>query len=99
MQPQAAQNQPRGEDAMHKVRVVRSFYDQSEPHVGKVGEVIGHWGPDNNEDGRDGFMVQLDDGTVVGFSENEVEAVADDDAGRKPQQAESAAPDQPSAGS
>jgi hypothetical protein len=64
---------------MHKVKVVRSFYDQSEPHVGRIGEVIGHWGADNNEDGRDGFMVQFEDGTVVGFSENEVEDAAGDD--------------------
>jgi hypothetical protein len=63
---------------MHKVRVVRSYYDQSEPHVGKIGEVIGHWGPDNNEDGRDGFMVQFPDGTIIGFTENEVEPVSDD---------------------
>ena len=62
---------------MYKVRVVRSYYEQSEPHVGKVGEVIGHWGPDNNEEGRDGFMVQFPDGTIVGLSENEVEAVTD----------------------
>ena len=58
---------------MHRVRVVRSFYDQSEPYVGRVGEVIGHWGADSNEEGRDGFMVQFDDGTVIGVSENEVE--------------------------
>lgn len=64
---------------MHKVRVVRSYYDQSEPYVGKIGEVIGHWGPDNNEDGRDGFMVQFPDGSIVGFTENEVEAVGDDE--------------------
>lgn len=64
---------------MHKVRVVRSFYDQSEPHVGKVGEVIGHWSADNNEEGRDGYMVQFPDGTLVGFSENEVEDVAGDE--------------------
>ncbi|HET7461740.1 MAG TPA: hypothetical protein VFJ82_10860 [Longimicrobium sp.] len=63
---------------MHKVRVVRSYYDQSEPYVGRIGEVIGHWGPDNNEDGRDGFMVQFPDGSIVGFTENEVEPVADD---------------------
>ena len=63
---------------MHRVRVVRSFYDQSELHVGKVGEVIGHWGADNNQDGRDGFMVQFEDGTVIGFSENEVEDASDD---------------------
>ncbi|HEX5726653.1 MAG TPA: hypothetical protein VFX98_14350 [Longimicrobiaceae bacterium] len=64
---------------MHKVRIVRSYYDQSEPYVGKVGEVIGHWGPDNNEDGRAGFMVQLEEGTVIGVSENEVEHVTDDE--------------------
>ncbi len=64
---------------MHKVKVVRSYYDQSEPYVGRVGEVIGHWGADNNEEGRDGFMVQFEDGTVVGVSENEVEDVADDE--------------------
>ena len=66
---------------MHRVRVVRSFYDQSEPHVGKVGEVVGHWGADNNESGRDGYMVQFPDGTVVGLSENEVEDVSGEDAG------------------
>ena len=65
---------------MHKVRVVRSYYDQSEPYVGKIGEVIGHWGPDNNESGRDGFMVQFQDGSIVGLSENEVEPVPDDEA-------------------
>jgi hypothetical protein len=63
---------------MHKVRVVRSYYDQSEPYVGRVGEVIGHWGPDNNEEGRDGFMVQFEDGSIIGFTENEVEPVSDD---------------------
>ncbi len=66
---------------MHKVRVVRSYYDQSEPYVGRVGEVIGHWGADSNEDGRDGFMVQFEDGTVIGVSENEVEDVAEEAAG------------------
>lgn len=71
---------------MHKVRVVRSYYDQSEPYVGRVGEVIGHWGPDNNEQGRDGYMVQFDDGTIVGLSENEVEAITDDDGVQQPQE-------------
>ena len=64
---------------MHKVCVVRSYYDQSEPYVGRIGEVIGHWGPDNNEDGRDGFMVQFEDGSIIGLSENEVEAISDDE--------------------
>lgn len=77
------------ENVMHKVRVVRSYYDQSEPYVGRVGEVIGHWGADNNESGRDGFMVQFEDGTVVGFSENEVEDVGvDEPEGTTPTSAE-----------
>lgn len=63
---------------MHRVRVVRSYYDQSEPFIGRTGEVIGHWGADNNEDGRDGFMVQFEDGTVIGVSENEVEDVSEE---------------------
>jgi hypothetical protein len=67
-----------GDCLMHRVRVVRSFYDQSEPFVGRVGEVIGHWGADNNQEGRDGFMVQFDDGTVIGFSENEVEDASEE---------------------
>ena len=70
---------------MYKVRVVRSYYDQSEPYVGKVGEVIGHWGPDNNEDGREGFMVQFEDGTIVGLSENEVEAMTDESPETEPE--------------
>jgi hypothetical protein len=45
-----------------------------------VGEVIGHWGADNNQEGRDGFMVQFDDGTVIGFSENEVEDASEETA-------------------
>ena len=65
---------------MFKVRVVKSVYDQSESYVGRVGEVIGHWGPDNSESGREGHMVQFDDGTVIGLSEEEVEPVTGDDA-------------------
>lgn len=62
---------------MHKVRVVSSRYEQSRPYLGKVGEVIGHWGADSNEDARDGYMVQFPDGTVVGVAEDEVEDVTD----------------------
>jgi hypothetical protein len=60
---------------MHKVKVVRSNYDQSAPYVGKVGEVIGHWGADNSEEGKEGFMVQFADGAVVAIAEDEVETV------------------------
>jgi hypothetical protein len=62
---------------MHKVRVVSARYDQSRPYLGKVGEVIGHWGADSNETGRDGFMVEFEDGVVIGLAEDEVEDVSD----------------------
>lgn len=62
---------------MHTVRVIQARYDQSKAYLGKVGEVIGRWGPDSNEDGRDGYMVEFPDGTVVGLAEDEVEAVND----------------------
>jgi hypothetical protein len=64
---------------MLKVKVVRSFYDQSHPYVGQVGEVIGHWGADSNESGREGFLVQFPDGQVVGIAEDEVESVVEGD--------------------
>ncbi len=58
---------------MHMIRVVNARYDQSRPYLGKVGEVIGRWGADNSEDGREGYMVQFPDGNVVGVAEDEVE--------------------------
>jgi hypothetical protein len=67
------------EGPMHRVRVIRSNYDQSAPFVGRVGEVIGHWGADSNEEGRDGYMVQFDDGSVVGVAADEVRDVAEDE--------------------
>lgn len=66
---------------MHRVRVVRANYEQSRPYLGRVGEVIGHWGADSNESGKDGFMVQFDDGAVVGIAEDEVEDASVDEAG------------------
>lgn len=62
---------------MHKVRVVQPRYEQSLARAGQVGEVIGHWGADSNEQGRDGFLVQFPDGAVVGLAEDEVEQVTD----------------------
>jgi hypothetical protein len=64
---------------MYKVRVVKSEYEQSERYVGQVGEVIGHWGPDNSESGREGHMVQFADGTVIGLADDEIEPVTGDD--------------------
>ncbi|MDQ3556937.1 MAG: hypothetical protein M3409_09190 [Gemmatimonadota bacterium] len=62
---------------MHKVKVVQPRYDQSRARAGQVGEVIGHWGADANQEGRDGFMVQFPDGEVVGVAEDEVEQVTE----------------------
>lgn len=62
---------------MHKVRVVNPRYDQSRAYAGQVGEVIGHWGADANEQGRDGFLVEFPNGDVVGIAEDEVENVSD----------------------
>ncbi|HEX7242153.1 MAG TPA: hypothetical protein VF263_17845 [Longimicrobiaceae bacterium] len=62
---------------MHKVRVVNARYDQSRAYLGKIGEVIGHWGADSNEEGRDGYLVEFEDGAVVGIAEDEVEEVVE----------------------
>ena len=61
---------------MHKVRVVQPRYDQSRPYAGKVGEVVGHWGAETNEEGREGFLVEFEDGQVVRIAEDEVEDVS-----------------------
>lgn len=63
---------------MHRVRVVRPRYEQSRRYAGQVGEVIGNWGPDSNEAGRDGYMVEFPDGQVVGIAVDEVEEVGSD---------------------
>jgi hypothetical protein len=60
---------------MYRVRVTTPRYQQSRTYAGQVGEVIGHWGPETNEYGRDGYLVQFPDGNVVGIAEDEVEAV------------------------
>jgi hypothetical protein len=41
-----------------------------------VGEVIGHWGAESNEKGRDGYLVEFPDGNIVGVAEDEVENVS-----------------------
>lgn len=60
---------------MHKVRVVQPRYDQSRPYAGQVGEVIGHWSAETNQDGREGYLVEFPDGKVIGIAEDEVENV------------------------
>ena len=60
---------------MHRVRVVTPRYQQSRSYAGQVGEVIGHWGPETNEHGRDGYLVEFPNGDVVGIAEDEVETI------------------------
>lgn len=60
---------------MHRVRVTQPRYDQSRPYAGKVGEVIGHWGAESNQEGREGYLVEFADGRIVGIADDEVENV------------------------
>ena len=62
---------------MHYVKVTRPRYEQSRRYRNQVGEVVGHWGPENSEEGREGFMVEFSDGEVVGLTPEEVEVVED----------------------
>ena len=60
---------------MHRVRVIRPRYEQSRKYREQIGEVVGHWGPENSADGKEGLMVQFADGEVVGVTEEEIEEV------------------------
>ena len=60
---------------MHRVKVTRPRYDQSKKYANRIGEVVGHWGPENSAEGREGFMVEFEDGEVVGLTPDEVEEV------------------------
>lgn len=60
---------------MHIVRVNRPQYEQSQRYEGMVGEVVGHWGPENSANGREGYMVEFKNGEIVGLTDDEVEDV------------------------
>ena len=62
---------------MHWIRVTNPQYEQSQRYAGQVGEVVGHWGPENSADSRDGFLVEFADGEIVGVTEQEVVEVTD----------------------
>jgi hypothetical protein len=68
------------ESTMHWIRVTNPQYEQSIRYAGQVGEVVGHWGPENSAASKEGFLVEFADGEVVGISEDEVQAA--DDPGR-----------------
>ena len=60
---------------MHRVKVTRPRYEQSKKYRDQIGEVVGHWGPENSADGKEGLMVQFPDGEVVGLVEEEIDEV------------------------
>ena len=60
---------------MHRVKVTRPQYEQSTRYRDQIGEVVGHWGPENSADGREGLMVQFPDGEVVGVTQEEIDEV------------------------
>lgn len=60
---------------MHWIKVTKPQYEQSQHYAGMVGEVVGHWGPENSADSREGLMVEFADGEVVSLTEDEVEIV------------------------
>jgi hypothetical protein len=57
------------------VKVTKPQYEQSQRSEGKVGEVVGRWGPDNAIESREGYMVEFADGEIVGVTDEEVEQV------------------------
>ena len=44
---------------MHWIKVKSPRYEQSRRYDGMIGEVVGHWGPENSADSRDGFLVEF----------------------------------------
>lgn len=60
---------------MHWIRITNPQYEQSQRYRGHVGEVVGRWGPDNSQDAREGYLVQLSDGEIVGVTDLEVVTV------------------------
>jgi hypothetical protein len=64
---------------MHWIKVTNPRYEQSQRYAGQVGEVVGRWGPDNSHDARDGYLVEFQDGEIVGVTDDEVESVESPD--------------------
>jgi len=60
---------------MHWIKVTRPRYEQSRRYDGMVGEVVGHWGPENSSDAKEGYMVEFPNGEIVGLIEEEIEIV------------------------
>lgn len=60
---------------MHWIRVTKPRYEQSRRYDGMIGEVVGHWGPENSADAKEGYMVEFSNGEIVGLTEEEIEIV------------------------
>lgn len=60
---------------MHWIKVTRPRYEQSRRYDGMIGEVVGHWGPENSADAKEGYMVEFSNGEIVGLTEEEIEIV------------------------
>lgn len=60
---------------MHWIKVTRPRYEQSRRYNGMVGEVVGHFGPENSADAQTGYMVEFSDGQIVGLTDEEIEIV------------------------
>lgn len=61
---------------MYWVKVTKPQYNEAQAYNEQIGEVVGHWGPDNSENGRNGLMVRFADGEVIGLTEEEVTEVS-----------------------
>ena len=60
---------------MHWIKVKSPRYEQSRRFDGMVGEVVGHWGPENSANARAGYMVEFANGEIVGLTDEEIEVV------------------------
>ena len=60
---------------MHWIKVTNPKYEQSAAYVGMVGEVVGHWGPENSANAREGYMVEFSNGEIIGLTDEEIEPV------------------------
>lgn len=59
---------------MHWIKVTKPAYEQTQRYAGQVGEVVGHWGPENSADARAGYLVEFADGEIVSVTDPEIEA-------------------------
>jgi len=59
---------------MQWIKVSNPQYEQSRAFDGMIGEVVGHWGPENSADAQTGYMVEFSNGEIIGLTDAEIEA-------------------------